>query len=104
LALYRKFGAPPIFSVMKNQTKRTERRVKSKGYFELFAEEGVPISAELNDISLSGLCLETSTPVALETKLRLSSNGFTADGVVRSCERDGELCRLGVALIPPDAS
>jgi hypothetical protein len=89
---------------MNNDAARNEPRVKSKGYFEMFAEGSVPISAELYDISPSGVCLGTPTAVELGTKVRLHCNGFTADGVVRSCESDGEGCRLGVALIPPDAS
>ena len=89
---------------MNNDATRTESRVKSKGYFELLVEENVPITAELYDISPSGLCLGTRTAVEPRTKVRLHSNGFTADGVVRSCKCDGEVCQLGVALVPPDAS
>jgi len=80
--------------------KRAEPRVRSRGKFDLVIEGEGPITAWLCDVSESGLCLKTQTPVEPGQAVRLDGNGLIADGVVRYCRPEGDLCVIGVALVP----
>ena len=85
---------------MNANQKRGEPRVRSRGKLDLLIEGESPITAWLCDVSESGLCLKTQSPVEPGRVVRLDGNGLMADGVVRYCRTEGELCVIGVALVP----
>jgi PilZ domain len=87
---------------MSSENQRAERRVKSKGRFTVIVDGAQPILANVCDVSLSGICLETERGMETGTPVRLDADGIVADGVVRYCKVQDGSYRIGVSLLPPD--
>ena len=90
--------------LMSLPAQRSERRVKSKGRFGLLVNGTEAINAAVYDVSPSGICLEAETEVAIGTPVQLDGDGIVAEGVVRYCNAEGRIYRIGVALLPPTAA
>ena len=82
------------------EDRRAEQRFKSRGLFQLLVDGGKPLTATVYNTSPSGICLEASAPVEKETAVRVDGEGFIADVVVRYCERQGALYRIGICFVP----
>jgi PilZ domain len=82
--------------------KRSEARIRSRGPVTILAEGRERIPGTIYDVSASGLGLDLQTPYALGlgTSIVIDGQGFSADAVVRYCERVGAVYRVGVQLKP----
>jgi hypothetical protein len=87
---------------MGNNNARSEHRVKSKGEFGLLVDGFDPITANVYDVSPSGICVETKIGLQCGTLVTLDGDGIVAEGVVRYCKLEGGTYRIGIALQPQE--
>jgi PilZ domain len=101
--LYSFFLLRPIYGLMKDD-RRSEPRIRSKGQITVIAEGDVRLSAEVFDISRSGISLLLARALHLGTRVEIDTGHLAAEGVVVHCAVQGDLHNVGIAFDPPAAA
>jgi hypothetical protein len=79
--------------------RRLETRLRSRGRFAIYTDDGNCIAARLVDTSPSGLCLEASTAIEPGTEVQMQCEGIDfAAGAVRYCRASDDGYAIGVAI------
>jgi hypothetical protein len=87
---------------MKADKQRSETRIRSRGPVTILAPGLEQIRGTIYDVSAAGLGLDLEMNSALVqgTCVVIDGQGFAAEGVVRYCERVGQIYRVGIELKP----
>jgi len=80
---------------------RKESRIRSRGPVQLWIGNQKHIPANIRDVSVCGICVETEVEVALGISVYIVGTGFHGAAMVRHCSACGPLFRLGLELVPP---
>ena len=84
-----------------NADRRKEPRYGSSGSARVlvpYVSEPQTLSAQVLDVSKSGLRLRLSVPIAPGTLVQIELKSIVASGEVRHCRKDGEEYSVGIQL------